>query len=123
MSLSAKFSLLLIEPGIIKLSVIEGIELEQEDARQMIESAVKMAEGKDYAILFDANRSGNISYEAREEFARSKKRKAVAIVTNSLANKLIGNFFINFHKPLSSSRIFNDEKSALEWLRSEVSKQ
>lgn len=118
-----KFSLKELEPGIIKLSVIEGIELEQEDAKQMIAEAVRMAKDKEYVILFDARNEGTISYEAREEFARSKKRKAVAIVTNSLANRLIGNFFINFHKPVSSSRIFNDEKSALEWLRSEVSKQ
>lgn len=123
MSSSEKFSLQLVEPGIIKLSVVEGIEMEVEDAKQMIAGAMKIANGKDYVILFDANKSGTISHEAREEFARSKKRKAVAIVTNSLANKLLGNFFINFHKPTSASRIFNDEKSALEWLRSEVAKQ
>jgi hypothetical protein len=118
-----KFSLELLEPRIIKLAVMDGIELEQEHAKQMISEAIEMAQGSDYVILFDANKSGNISYEAREEFAKSKKRKAIAIVTNSLANKLVGNFFINFHKPLSSSRIFNDEATALDWLRSQITKQ
>ena len=89
----------------------------------MISEAIELAEGNDYVILFDANKSGTISFEAREEFARSKKRKAVAIVTNSLANKLLGNFFINFHKPHSSARIFNEEDSALEWLKTQLAKQ
>jgi hypothetical protein len=123
MSEPKNFSLELIEPKIIKLVVVDGIELEQTDAQRMISEAIALAEGNEYAILFDANKSGNISFEAREEFARSKKRKAVGIVTRSLANKLVGNFFINFHKPLSSSRIFNDEETALEWLRTQIAKQ
>jgi hypothetical protein len=74
-------------------------------------------------VLLDANVAGDISHEARDEFAKSKYRLAVAIVTNSLANKLLGNFFIKFHKPLSSSRIFSDEPSAIEWLRTIIYKE
>ncbi|HEX7413257.1 MAG TPA: STAS/SEC14 domain-containing protein [Bacteroidia bacterium] len=120
-----RFSLQLIDPQVIRLTVVEGIELEQHDAKEMIAKAVDLAKGNDYAILFDATVSGNISFEAREEFAKSKKRKAVAIVTNSLANKLFGNFFIRFHKPTSASRIFSkeEEQAAIEWLRTEIAKQ
>ena len=117
------FSLQLIEPKIIKLVVVEGIELELADAKEMIASAIELSKGNEYAILFNANKSGSISFEAREEFARSKKRKAVAIVTRSLANKLVGNFFINFHKPHSSSRIFTEEESAVDWLRAQMTQQ
>lgn len=117
MSDSKKISLELIEPHIIRMLVVEGIELEQKDAQQAISEALELSNGRGYAILFNANVSGDISFEAREEFARSEKRVAVAIVTDLLANKLLGNFFIKFHKPSSSSRIFSDEPSALEWLR------
>ena len=122
-SVAKKFSLHLLEPKIIKLTVVDGIELEQKDAKEMIAEAMKLAEDSGYTILFDANKSGTISFDAREEFARSKKRLAVAIVTKSLANKLLGNFFINFHKPASSSRIFSDEQTAIEWLRTQINKQ
>lgn len=117
------FSLKLLEPKIIKLEVAEGIELEKDVAQQMIAGAVKLAKGDEYAILFDAGKWGNISAEAREEFAKSEKRMAVAIVTKSLANKLLGNFFINVHKPKTSSRIFTEEETALEWLREQIAKQ
>ncbi len=117
MFLRKKFSLQLIEPKIIKLLVVDGIDLEQKDAEEMITEALQLSKGNEYTILFDATKSGTISFEAREEFAKSKKRIAVAIVTTSLANKLLGNFFINFHKPTSSSRIFSDEKTAIDWLK------
>lgn len=115
-----KFSLQVIEPKIFKLVVIDGIELEQKDAQEMIAEALSLSNGEAYTILFDATKSGTISYEAREEFAKSKKRMAVAIVTTSLANKLLGNFFINFHKPMSSSRIFSKEDEAINWLRTQI---
>jgi hypothetical protein len=117
-----KISLQLVEPQIIRMTVTEGIELEQKDAKEAIAEALELSQGKDYTILFNANVSGTISFEAREEFARSKKRMAVAIVTNLLANKLFGNFFIKFHKPSSASRIFSDEQKAIEWLRTYISK-
>lgn len=45
------------------------------------------------------------------------------MVTNSLANKLLGNFFIKFHKPKTPARIFSDEKTALEWLRAVIAEK
>ena len=112
-----KITLKLIEPQIIKMMMVDGIELDQNDAKEAIAEAVRLADGKYYTVLLDANVAGDISHEARDEFAKSKYRLAVAIVTTSLANKLLGNFFIKFHKPMSSSRIFSDEPSAIEWLR------
>ena len=120
MSSIKKYRLQLIEPRIIRLSVIENIELEQQDAKEIITDAVALANGETYAILFDANSNGTISFEAREEFAQSKKRIAAAIVTNSLANKLLGNFFVNFHKPKTPSRMFTEDKEAIEWLREQI---
>jgi sugar/nucleoside kinase (ribokinase family) len=117
-----KITLKLIEPQIIKMNVVDGIELDQNDAKEAIAEAVRLAEGKNYTILFDANVAGDISHEARDEFAKSPKRTAVAVVTTSLANKLLGNFFIKFHKPISSSRIFPDEQTAIEWLRTQLNK-
>ncbi|HKC69185.1 MAG TPA: STAS/SEC14 domain-containing protein [Bacteroidia bacterium] len=120
MSSIKKYRLQVIEPRIIRLSVIENIELEQQDAKEIITDAVALANGETYAILFDANSNGTISFEAREEFAQSKKRIAAAIVTNSLANKLLGNFFVNFHKPKTPSRMFTEDKEAIEWLREQI---
>ncbi|MGZ4078580.1 MAG: DUF7793 family protein, partial [Bacteroidia bacterium] len=44
------------------------------------------------------------------------KRFAIAFVTTSLANKIVGNFFIKFNKPASATKLFSDEETALEWI-------
>jgi transcription termination factor NusB len=43
---SKKFTLNLIETPIIKMTMVEGIELDQNDAKEAISEAVRLAEGK-----------------------------------------------------------------------------
>lgn len=117
MNASRRFYLELIEPRIIRVCLAEGIEIELEDAKAMISAAVDLAKGDDYVTVFDARKHGTISKEAREEFAVSPKRIGAAVLVDSLSNRLMGNFFIQFHKPLFPTRVFSDEASALVWLR------
>lgn len=72
MSEAKPFSLQVIESHIIRMTVVEGIELEQKHALELISEATRLANNKEYCILFEANVSGNITHEAREEFAKSK---------------------------------------------------
>lgn len=120
MSTSSKFHLELLEPQIIKVCMTDGIDIELKDAQEMIHAASQLANGKTYVTLFDASKTGTISKEARDAFAVSPKRIAAAILTDSLANKLVGNFFIKSHKPLYPTRIFSNEKEALKWLRTQI---
>lgn len=120
MFIAKKFSLKVIAPQLIYLEVADGIELEADDAKEMIASAINLAEGKSYAVLFDATKSGSISADARNEFAKSKKRIAAAIITNSLANKLLSNFFIQVNKPSSPTRIFSEYTEAVDWLQLQI---
>lgn len=43
---------------------------------------------------------------------------AAAFVTNILALKFIGNFYVSFNKPARPTRIFSSEAEAVEWLKS-----
>ena len=43
-------------------------------------------------------------------------RFATAIVTKSMASKIIGNFFIRVNKPTTPTKLFSSEKLAFEWL-------
>jgi hypothetical protein len=89
----------------------------------MREQALTLVDGQKFTILFDANHRGNITPEARTQFACQEYtdvRIGAAIVTNSIANKIIGNFFIKFNKPASPTRIFSNESAAIEWLRDRI---
>ena len=43
--------------------------------------------------------------------------KAAAIVQNSLAHRIIGNFIIRVQRPVAPTKLFNRLDEALEWLR------
>jgi len=122
MTNSSKFHLELIEPRIIKVCPAEGIDIELTDAQEMIRAAVDLANGDTYVTIFDARTVASISKEARDAFAVSPKRIAAAILTNSIANRLVGNFFIKNHKPIYPTRIFSDVDEALNWVKTHISK-
>jgi hypothetical protein len=66
--------------------------------------------------------NSNISPEAREYVAKHKRAPELglrsALLVNSIGIKLIANFFVRFNKPNIPTRLFNDERKAIEWLDS-----
>jgi len=42
---------------------------------------------------------------------------AVAFLICSISQKLLGNFYLNFNKPLKPTRIFTNLEDAVLWLR------
>jgi len=121
-----KYSLELIDKRIIRLIIFEDAELDKSDVEQMKrENRSLVPEGK-YVVMGVALYPFQISADGRA-LASSKEytddRIATAFVTNSIANKLIGNFFINFNKPASPTKMFSSEADALAWLKLILSKE
>jgi len=62
----------------------------------------------------------NITPEARIVFAEEMKHdmhlQKMAIHINSLAYRILSNFFIRFNKPPIQSKVFNNRKAAIDWL-------
>jgi hypothetical protein len=114
----AKFSL--IEEGILHIELIENTEIDLKESKLMQRTSLEITEGKKFVALIDARAEVIISKESREWGSTPEAQKnmlAQAIVVNTLANKLIGNFIIQFHKPPAKTRLFSDERSALRWLK------
>ncbi len=78
-----------------------------------------------YAVLLVTTSNFNaISEKARElsasaEFVRNTKGKAL-LVHNS-ATKLVGNFYLNFNKPVMPTKLFTDRVKAIAWLKTVAS--
>lgn len=73
-----------------------------------------------YAVLVTTSNFNAISEKARElsasaEFVRNTKGKAL-LVHNS-ATKLVGNFYLNFNKPVMPTKLFTDRAKAIAWLK------
>lgn len=120
---NSKYEITILDDCIFKLKPFEGVELDVDDVHEMRRIYLQFSKGKDFAILLDATQSFSPTGEARTLLASKEftdKRIAAAFVTTTLSNRLIGNFFIKVNKPLTSTKLFNDEISAFAWLKEQM---
>ncbi len=86
-------------------------------------AAYEICGGEKHKHLIDARGVyGAVLPGAREEIRSNGKlnacRSAAAMITNSMANKLIISFFIQFNKPPYPYRVFENPEEAVTWLNS-----
>ncbi len=125
MLLHNKFKVESLGNSIMRVTVCDDIELEIQDAKDMRNMLVNLSSNEKYCVLLDATNPFTVSPEARALIAGkefSSERIAAAFVITSLANMLIGNFFIKVNKPSSPTKIFSTEENAFQWLKAEVVK-
>ncbi len=71
-------------------------------------------------ILAKGSSFSNLDAEARDFFSSDQVMKhcsGLAIIAESLGQKIAANFFIKFSKPTKPTKFFSDETEALEWLK------
>lgn len=109
-----------IDENIVFLEYKLGIEVEVEDIKEYNNAILELGKGRKLPLLVDAREGASISPEARLYAASAVStnlKLASAIVVNTLPNKLIANFYINFNKPLIPSKVFTSMAEAVEWLK------
>jgi hypothetical protein len=116
-----KYKQTLVEPGIIKIEVEENALLNLEDVVAMRMVNQELSKGEKFCILWDSRGVHfTIDPQALKKMASAEyqeTRKAAALIVNSLAGKLVGNFFKSLTSGKSPTRLFNSEAEALKWLR------
>ena len=115
-----------LEEQLILCKLLEGKEIDVTDVQENIEATFKLTKGERYAVMTDGRVNVTITKEGLEAGARPEvyiRQIAHAIVVTSIANRLIGNFIINFHKPPSPTKLFSNPESALVWLRKCIVKE
>lgn len=113
----------LIEEGILHIVLIENSEIDLEESKLMQQKSQLLTGGKKFVALIDARTKVFVTKESREWGSSAEAQKnmiAQAILINSLANRLVGNFIIKFHKPVAKTALFTDEASALKWLKNQL---
>ena len=115
-----KASMFLREDGIIQVDTKEVDEYTIEDAKEALATISEIGSGKKFPILMIAAGYLNIDKETRMFLAKEEANRftlADAYVINSLALKLIGNFYLKFDNPASPSKIFTKTEDAVVWLK------
>jgi len=114
-----KAELTLLEGNIVKMIIKDEVHLEASDIREIAAAIQELVSGCNHTVLLLAGKYTSISKEATEISANeeiSKNRFAKAIVTTSLAQRLMWNFFINLNVSSKPIKLFKEESVAIEWL-------
>ena len=110
----------LAEDGIMHIHIKGGSEIELEDAVLIVEALGKLGGGKKYPVFIDCGEFSSVDKEARV-FSTSPESNiytlADAIAYDTLAHKLIGNFYIKYNKPSVPTQIFPSKEEAIKWLK------
>jgi hypothetical protein len=115
---SATFSI--IEEGFLRIKILEGSEIDLAESKISHKVSLEITGFKKFVTLIDARATVVVSKEAREWGSSPEAQEnmfAQAILVNSIANRLIGNFIIQFYKPIAKTKLFSDELTALTWLK------
>jgi hypothetical protein len=109
------------EDGILEMDFSDTLEIDLKEAKEMVAATATLSGGKKVLVL---NIAGSITTAttAARDFAASAEAiqytLAEAYVVNNLAQKIVGNFYVNFHKPQVPTKIFTNTEEAVNWLKS-----
>jgi len=110
-----------IAPGIVKV-VYDEVVLGPADVHAHIEQ-MRQEFGEGLWLLSDLRQMKKTNQEVRQALSSGKiVAVGAAVMMGSGLSKIIGNLFLKFSKPKITTRIFTDEKKAIEWLKEQVDK-
>ena len=98
-------------------SVVSEVE-HQQNHNALVQFSIS---GEKLPVLIDANDFINLTPQARklirelEAIVPISKR---ALVIRSFSQRLLSNFYIKYHKPIVSTKIFESYEDAIKWLLS-----
>lgn len=79
-----------------------------------------ITDGKLMHFMFFAAENVSLSKEARDNAVKIEDQSmlgATAVVVDTLAYKLIANFYLKFNKPKRPYKVFSKEEDAIRWLK------
>jgi len=112
-----KSTLTVLDGGIIEHTYEEGVTIDEDEARRVIDIVNDIIGDGLLLLLNDMRIKALFTREARAFFRENTPDNAsVAFIINSKLGEVTVNFFLKFNSPTYNLRIFNDRESALGWL-------
>ena len=112
-------SLVLRSDGILHIDIKKEETFTVADYNDLMDGAFKLGGGKKLLNLITIGKYTLPDHSSRV-LSTSKEggiyKMADAFVINSLPQKIIGNFYMKYHKPHTPTQFFNDEITAINWL-------
>ena len=116
------FALVLYDNGILEVIWDEVLgQIETEHVKLLGQMIGKIGEGKRMRVYISVSESISISIDALNYAASKESQKytlANAVLVDSLAKRLVVNYFLRVNKPVAITKTFNTRQEAFEWLLS-----
>ncbi|CAN5552803.1 hypothetical protein BH10BAC1_BH10BAC1_19420 [soil metagenome] len=106
--------------GILQIELKPNATLQLKDAKEMVVAFSEIGEGKKYPLLFIAGDFALASSDARSYASGQDANQftlASVFVVSNVAQKLMGNAYITFNKPITPTKIMTSESEAIKWLK------
>ncbi len=107
------------EDGIMHISIHDEVLIGKQDLEKLISLIGELGQQQKYPNLIEVGLHSAINSEARIYSATaeaSRYTQADAFVVRSLAQRLLGNFYLKIDKPIVPTRFFNSVSQAQQWL-------
>ena len=106
--------------GILQIEIKPNTTLQLVDGKEMVTAFAELGGGKKHPLLFIAGDFALASAEARY-YASGKEANqytlASVFVVKNIAQKLMGNAYITFNKPITPTKIMTSQEEAVKWLK------
>ena len=113
-----KFRMWLGPDGVVQMTWVSQAAIGLEDATAAIAVMTELTAGRRSPLSVDLRDSGPPSRPARLEFTQHGDLvSAVGLIVGTPLRRVMGNFFLRVSRPPYPVRLFDDEASALAWLR------
>ena len=109
----------LCSDGIVRILLKRNSEINIPELKRNILALNELVKNKTYSFLYyTEDNSVTHSNDARafgKKNERSVPRLCTAVVVNSLAHKMVANFYLNFNKPTIPFKVFHQMNDAEKW--------
>lgn len=110
----------LLSEGIIHYTYLPNSEVDDIQHQINHQALLKLVnDGEKYPALLDGHDFANVTPEGRKlvrELEPFIPVSARAMVIKQLGQRILGSFYIKFHKPIIPTKIFDNHIDAVKWL-------
>ena len=115
-----KFRMWLRPDGIVQVVWVPGATAHLEDAIATVDAMARLTGGRRIPLLVDMRDTGPQDRATRAGWTRNDASSAVGLIVGTPLSRMVGNLFIRMNKPPFPVRLFDNEASAIKWLKAYV---
>jgi hypothetical protein len=117
----------LCDNNIVRIDIKNGAELDVKAIQELYDTFTTFSSPEKKAFIYNTkDGTSTMTFEARKFATQNTgyyKKLCVAIVVNSLSQRILGNFYLNTVKAQVPYKLFNSLTEAEKWCTKQISKK